>query len=216
MFTGLIESVGPIKAIDTIAVGRQFSIALGALADDTALGDSICVNGVCLTISRLNKDLAHFDIMQETLRVSTFGDLNVGQRVNLERALKADGRFGGHFVQGHVDGTGSVVEIQRSRDQHTLWIGTKPELMRLMIAKGSVTLDGVSLTIVAVEKTRFSVSLIPVTLTQTNLADRKIGDKMNLEADIISKWINQRLDQVLAKGDSGSLTLNKLQEQGFV
>lgn len=216
MFTGLIEWVCPIKAIKKSAIGKEFSIALGDLSEGVVTGDSVCVNGVCLTVSRLDKELACFDIMQETLRVSALGDLQVADRVNLERAMAAGGRFGGHFVQGHVDGTGTVGEIQRGSDCYTIWINAEPALLRLMIAKGSVTIDGVSLTIVTVEEKRFSVSLIPTTLKETNLGDRQCSDRVNLEADIISKWINQRLDQVLVAGDGKRLTLKKLQEQGFV
>jgi len=215
MFTGLIESVRPIKAIEATEVGKRLSIPLGFLAEGTSLGDSICVNGVCLTVSRLDKDLACFDLMGETLRISTLGDLRSAERVNLERAMKADGRFGGHFVQGHVDGIATVVDIQRRGDHYTIWIGADSGLMRLMIAKGSVALDGVSLTIVAVEEKRFSVSLIPTTLKETTLSDRREDDRVNLEADIISKWINQRLDGVLADQNGQNLTLEKLQDQGF-
>lgn len=215
MFTGLIELVRPIEAIEASARGKEFTIALGDVAEGVVAGDSICVNGVCLTVSRIHKGLACFDVIQETLRVSTLGDFQPGGRVNLERAMAAGGRFGGHFVQGHVDGTGRVGEVQRGSEEFTLWIEAEPALLRLMIAKGSVTIDGVSLTIVHVEEKRFSVSLIPTTLKETTLGDRQRGDRVNLEADIISKWINQRLDQVLAGDDGRRLTLEKLREEGF-
>jgi riboflavin synthase len=215
MFTGLIESVSPIKAIEATKVGKRLSIPLGFLAEDTSLGDSICVSGVCLTVSRLENDLATFDVITETLRVTTLGNLQNGERVNLERAMKADGRFGGHFVQGHVDGIATVDDIQQRADNYTLWITAESQQMQLMMVKGSVTIDGVSLTIVHVEEKRFSVSLIPTTLQETTLADRKKGDQINLEADIIGKWINQRLDAVLNNQKEKNLTLEKLQKQGF-
>lgn len=216
MFTGLIEAVGSIKSVETTAVGRKLVLPLGRLAQDTSLGDSICVNGVCLTVSALKRDTAEFDVMQETLRASGLESLAVGDRVNLERAMKADGRFGGHMVQGHVDGIGKVIEIKRDPGAWMLWVQTEPELMRLMISKGSVAIDGVSLTIVKADKQRFCVSLIPVTLEETNLSDRRVGDQVNLEADIISKWINRRLDGILTGESHDPLTLEKLIQQGFV
>ena len=215
MFTGLIESVAPIKTIETTEVGKRLAIPLGSLAQDASLGDSICINGVCLTISRLENELSFFDVIAETLRVTTLGNLCADQRVNLERAMQADGRFGGHFVQGHVDGIATIIEIKDSAGEDTLCLSADGELMKLMIARGSVTLDGVSLTIVAADEKQFSVSLIPTTLKETNLSDRQKGDEINLEADPISKWINHRLDAVLATSQDKSLTLEKLQDQGF-
>lgn len=214
MFTGLVEAVRPIISAQPQGGGLRLRIDLGELAADAHLGDSIAVNGACLTISKLDRQQAQFDAVAETVRVSTVGRLKSGTMVNLERALRADARLGGHLVQGHVDGVGTVDRIAKGPDEYAMWIAAAPELMRQMIAKGSVAIDGVSLTIVAVEPKRFSVSLIPKTLTTTNLRQLKAGDKVNLEADLIGKWINKRLDEVLGS-ERGGMTLKKLQEHGF-
>jgi riboflavin synthase len=216
MFTGIVETVQPIKTNTATPEGRQLCIPLGKLAEDAHIGDSICVNGVCLTVSRLEGQGAWFDVMAETAKVSTLDQLKPGMMVNLERALPAMGRFGGHIVQGHTDGIGTIARIECDNSKYLLWIAGGPELMGFMIEKGSVAIDGVSLTIVDVEANRFSVSLIPTTLKDTNLGQRKIGEKVNLEADLISKWIRKRIDDVLGKTGSGAkLTMEKLQKKGF-
>jgi len=215
MFTGLIESVQPVQSIKSTSTGKRIGLRLGQLAQDAQIGDSICVNGICLTINEIKGDQALFDIMAETLRAGTLGSLKVGSRVNLERALTANGRLGGHIVQGHVDGIGRVDRIDRASGQWILWISTNVDLMGLMIPKGSVAIDGVSLTIVEIESRRFSTSLIPTTLNDTNLCHLRVNDKVNLEADIIGKWIKKRLDEILPNYQ-GNISIEKLREQGFV
>ncbi|MBN2374797.1 MAG: riboflavin synthase [Sedimentisphaerales bacterium] len=215
MFTGLVEAVEPIKTNVATATGRRLVVPLGRLADGAGLGESICVNGVCLTISQLRSSEAVFDIMAETVKVSTLAQLHSGEAVNLERAMAADGRFGGHIVHGHVDGVGTVEKIDQSGAQWVMWITANPALLRMMIGKGSVAIDGVSLTIVEARPDKFSVSLIPTTLEQTNLKQRKVSDRVNLEVDIISKWITKRLDEMLSGGKKEGITLKKLREQGF-
>ncbi len=216
MFTGLIERVAPIQAVGTTGFGKRIGIALDSLADGAKVGDSICVNGVCLTISRLVGDLAEFEVMAETLRVSTLGGLKVKEAVNLERALTLGDRLGGHLVQGHVDGIGTIDQIDTAGGNRTIWVAAEEATLRQMIPKGSVAMDGVSLTIVEVQRERFSVSLIPTTLQETNLRQRKKGDRVNLETDLIGKWINRRLDEVLGEGKKGGgITLEKLRESGF-
>ena len=217
MFTGLVESVEQIKWNRPGSAGGRLCIGLGPLAEGAKIGDSICVNGACLTISELEGAGAIFDVMGQTGWLSTLSQLQAGAKVNLERAMPADGRFGGHLVQGHVDGFGKIERIERSSGQWVLWISAAPELMALMIPQGSVAVDGVSLTIVQADKKQFSVSLIPTTLESTNLSERKAGDAVNLEADLISKWIKQRLDEVLGASDStAKLTMEKLRQQGFL
>ena len=217
MFTGLVETIQPLKSNEPGVGGRRLRIPLGKLEHGAIIGDSICVNGVCLTISRLEADLACFDVSPETIKTSTLSDLKPGELLNLERAIPATGRFGGHFVQGHVDGVGTIAGVEDNSKGYVLWVSTTPEFMSLMIEKGSVAVDGVSLTIGAVQRFRFSVTLIPTTLSETNLRLRKKGDKVNLEADLIAKWINKRLDQVLgaSKNTEGGLNLKKLREEGF-
>ncbi len=219
MFTGLVESVQPVKSNTATRLGRCLCVPLGPLAEDAQVGDSICVNGVCLTVSKLDrhKSNAHFDVMRETVRASTLETLKPGEMVNLERALRADGRFGGHIVQGHVDGVGSIDRIEKSEAKCVFRVTAGPDLMRYIIEKGSIAVDGVSLTLVDAESDRFSVWLIPTTLKETNLRHKKKGDKVNLEADLISKWIRKRIDEILPKDSADAkLTLDKLREQGFV
>ncbi|KPK76900.1 MAG: hypothetical protein AMJ79_05080 [Phycisphaerae bacterium SM23_30] len=217
MFTGIIEAVQPIKSNISVKQGRRISIPLGKLSEDARVGDSICVNGVCLTISELSGELGVFDVMAETARVSTLEQLKPPEPVNLERALPSTGRFGGHIVQGHVDGIGRIKQVKRGGGQYLLYIEAENEMIEMMIAKGSVAVDGVSLTIVEVKDHSFSVSLIPTTLELTNLGRRKTGDRVNLEADLISKWIKQRLDQILPRPNKdGKITMEKLRQQGFI
>ncbi len=213
MFTGLVESIGKVQAAANTPVGKRLKIPLGQLIEDARLGDSICVNGVCLTIAELAGDCGVFDVMAETVRVSTLQDLRAGDKVNLERALKAGDRLGGHIVQGHVDGVGVVSKVEKMPDKYVLWISAGAELMKLMISKGSVAINGVSLTLVEVRADRFNVWLIPTTLGDTNLSELRVGDKVNLEADLMGKWINKRLDAVLEA--RGGLNIEKLRQNGF-
>ncbi|OPZ94227.1 MAG: Riboflavin synthase [Planctomycetes bacterium ADurb.Bin412] len=216
MFTGLIERVAPIQSVGTTGFGKRLGIALGPLAADAKEGDSICVNGVCLTISRLAGDLAEFEVMAETLRVCTLGERKVNEAVNLERALALGDRLGGHLVQGHVDGIGTISRIDKTGGNWTIWAAAEERILKQMIPKGSVAMDGVSLTVVDVRQERFSVSLIPTTLQKTNLGQCQEGDRVNLETDLVGKWINRRLDKVLGDGKKGAgVTLEKLRELGF-
>ncbi len=211
MFTGIIEKVATIKSVTSTSVGRRFTIDLVDLAEGTNIGDSIAVNGVCLTVSTLNGSIADFDVMAETLNVSTIGNLQVGDRLNLERAMAANGRFGGHFVQGHVDGIGTISRIEQQGGQCLIYIQPPKEMFKHMLRKGSVAIDGISLTIVDITGKQFYVSLIPTTLNDTNLGSRKSGDQVNLEADIVAKMINARLDGII----SGGITEEKLRNLGF-
>ena len=215
MFTGLIEAVEPVLSITPQPSGKRFAIGLQALGENFRPGESICVNGVCLTLSRLEQQTGHFDVIPETLGLTNLANCQPGDRVNLERAMPADGRFGGHLVQGHTDGVGNVLAVENSSAEYALWIGAEAALMRLMMFKGSVAIDGVSMTIARVESERFKVCVIPTTLEKTNFSDRAVGDWVNLEGDVIGKWINQRLDAILPPQGAGGLTRKKLQEGGF-
>jgi len=219
MFTGLVESVQPVKSNTSSPTGRRLCLPLGPLLDGTRRGDSICVSGVCLTVSELDapRQLAFFDVISETVRTTTLESLKTSDMVNLERALPADGRLGGHMVQGHVDGVGTIDQIKKGGAGCELWITAPSQVMRFVIEKGSIAIDGVSLTVVEVEPQRFSAHLIPTTLKDTNLVLKKTRDKVNLEADIISKWIRKRLDEILPSANAAqNLTLDKLKEQGFI
>ena len=163
MFTGIIEEIGTIRTINRGAASAVLTIAAETVLKDVHLGDSIAVNGVCLTVTSFSKNQFTADVMHETLNRSSLGTLRPGSHVNLERAMKADGRFGGHIVSGHIDGTGTITDIKK--DDNAIWytIKTPPELMRFIIEKGSITIDGISLTVAREDKDRFQVSIIPHT-----------------------------------------------------
>lgn len=193
MFTGIIEEIGTIKNIQKGAASAVLTIAAKTVLEDVHLGDSIAVNGVCLTVTSFSKKQFTADVMHETLNRSSLGALRSGSHVNLERAMKADGRFGGHIVSGHIDGTGTIAQIRK--DDNAIWytIQTPPELMRFIIEKGSITIDGISLTVAREEHDRFQVSIIPHTAAQTILSEKKSGDVVNLENDCIGKYVAKLL-----------------------
>jgi riboflavin synthase len=197
MFTGLVEGLGTLihRTPDTGGGERLVIRPEGVLAGETpALGDSICINGCCLTVVAIDREEAssptwEFQAGPETLSRTNLGGTMPGDAVNLERSLPVNGRLGGHFVQGHVDGTGRVAEIVEQGEWVDLWFAAPSELLRLMVSKGSVAVDGVSLTVVHVTDERFSVSLIPHTLAVTTLGRRRVGDAVNLETDILGKHV---------------------------
>jgi riboflavin synthase len=193
MFTGIIEEIGELVAIQRGTKSVVLTIKADKILTDTSTGDSISTNGVCLTAVEIGKDYFKADVMHETVDRSSLGQLSKGSKVNLERAMRADGRFGGHMVAGHIDGTGEITDI--TKDDNAVWykITTKPEIMRYIIEKGSIAIDGISLTVAKVAKSDFSVSIIPHTLGQTTLALRKKGDKVNLENDMVGKYIEKFL-----------------------
>ena len=218
MFTGLIEHIGTVRVIRSSGSGKVVSVDIGPLSGDAKIGDSIAINGVCLTVSRLSGVVADFDVSPESLSKSTTGELKSGDKVNLERAMLAGGRFGGHIVQGHVDGLGKIVGISQKGDFWEVSIEGGSEIMEHIIAKGSVSVNGISLTIASIEGGCFKMAIIPVTWSETNLYRMKIGDKVNLETDIIVKTISAQLRRMLGKGSEssgGGMSLSKLMELGF-
>jgi riboflavin synthase len=192
MFTGLIEAVGRVERNDPAGSGRRLRIA-APLATELAPGDSVAVNGVCLTVAAHDAEGFDADLAPETLRVTTLGMLVPGVRVNLERPLRADSRVGGHFVQGHVDGVASVVANRLDGDCRWLELDLPAPLAPLVIAKGSIALDGVSLTVAALEGARVAVQIVPYTLAHTALGDRRPGDPLNVEADMLGKYVRRLL-----------------------
>ncbi len=213
MFTGIVRHVGRVTAAASTTGGRRLSIDLGPLADGLADGDSMAVNGACLTVADIKGAIARFDVMAETLDKTTLKDLSAGSAVNLERAMAADGRLDGHIVQGHVDGTAEVADIRRG-DRWEVTFKADAQLVDAMIPKGSAAIDGVSLTLTDVVVSTFKVALIPTTLTETTLADLTVGQRVNVETDVIGKYVQRYLGQLLA-GQGGSLTLEKLRTAGF-
>lgn len=214
MFTGIIEEVGTIKQIAHGAHSATLTIRAQTVLEETKIGDSIAVNGICLTVTRLSSDGFSADVMHETLNRSALAQLSIGSAVNLERAMPANGRFGGHIVSGHVDGIGYIAQIRR--DDTAIWytIHADPTLLHYVVKKGSITIDGISLTVAALDRKGFSVSTIPHTVSQTNLQQRREGDAVNLETDIIGKYI-ERLLHPPQEEEKNTITREMLIKYGF-
>ena len=193
MFTGIIEEVGVIRGLNMSGRSGEISIRAKTVLEQTKIGDSIAVNGICLTVTSLRPDGFTADVMPETIRRSSLKSASAGDRVNLERAMAADGRFGGHIVSGHIDGTGTVRELIREENAVWVRIGAGPEILRYIVEKGSIAIDGISLTVAAVTGQDFSVSIIPHTGEETTLLKRQGGDTVNLETDIIAKYTEKLL-----------------------
>lgn len=190
MFTGLIESLGTLQAIVPEGTGMVLTIAASGIAAAVKIGDSVAINGACLTVVEHTDTILRFQAGPETLRLTNLGDLTVGDRVNLERPLRLGDMLGGHMVQGHVDGIGRVAErVRQGADWELVWFSCPPELARQMVPKGSIAVDGVSLTLVDVAAERFSVALIPHTLQHTTLGFKTVGKAVNLETDILGKYV---------------------------
>ena len=215
MFTGIVEELGTIRSVRRGARSAVLSIGAGVVLDGLHIGDSVAVNGVCLTATGVDAGGFTADVMPETLDRSSLGVLVPGSPVNLERAMAANGRFGGHIVSGHIDGTGTVQHIRR--DDNALWytVSAPPALLRYVVEKGSITIDGVSLTVAAVEDDRFSVSLIPHTAAITLLGRKGPGDVVNLETDILAKYVEKLLRPAPDLAQGGGLTLDFLAQNGF-
>jgi riboflavin synthase len=194
MFTGLVETRGTVSALLPEGSALRLCIEVPPeLADGCDIGDSVAINGCCLTVVEIEGPRWMFEAGAETLSKTNLGRLRVGDAVNLERSLPVDGRLGGHFVQGHADGTGEVLAIDRQGEWVTLWFRVPEALAAQMVPKGSVAVDGVSLTLVDVERDRFSVALIPHTLAVTTLGVRAVGDQVNIETDILGKYVQKYL-----------------------
>lgn len=218
MFTGIIEEVGKVSRLARNTGSAVLTITSSKVTQDLTIGDSIAVNGVCLTVVSFNEREFAVDVMHETLDRSTIGSLNVGELVNLERAMLAGGRFGGHIVSGHIDGKGHIIEMKK--DDIAVWftISAETTITKYIIEKGSIAIDGISLTVAGVNQQSFCVSVIPHTLQMTSLGCKKIGDKVNLEADCIGKYVEKLLSvqkQVQSGKDDNILTESFLQQNGF-
>ena len=215
MFTGIVEELGTIRSIRRGAASAVLSIGAEAVLSDLRIGDSVAVNGVCLTATGVDGSGFTADVMHETLQRSSLGALGPGSRGNLERAMAADGRFGGHIVSGHIDGTGTITA--RRQDDNAVWytVSASPALLRYIVEKGSVAIDGISLTVASVEADRFSVSVIPHTAAVTLLGAKGPGDVVNLETDIIGKYVERLLRPADTPAARSGISLEFLAENGF-
>ena len=210
MFTGIIEEMGTVRRLNQSPNRCELELSASKVLEDTQIGDSIAVNGVCLTVIRLGEEHFTADVMPETLRRSNLGQLKPGSKVNLERAMAANGRFGGHIVAGHIDGTGKILAMQPEGNAVLVTISATPELLRYVVEKGSIAIDGISLTVAKVSHTDFTVSLIPHTGEETTLLKHRAGEIVNLETDIIGKYVEK-----LMQPKSNGVTMELLQQNGF-
>jgi len=214
MFTGIIEEMGTISSLVTAHDGARITLRASVVLRDAEIGDSIAVNGVCLTVVEVKGDSFSADVSAETLRRTSLKQAQVGSCVNLERPLTPSSRLGGHIVQGHVDGVGQLVEARTEGDGWVVRFVYPPELGRYLVEKGSITVDGISLTIAALSDQWFEIAVIPHTWKVTNLAALKQGDTVNLEVDLIAKYV-ERMLQPHAQAARAGLTLERLQELGY-
>lgn len=218
MFTGIVEETGRIKRIEVNGNSGRIAICAKKVLEGTRVGDSIVVNGICLTATSLQEDGFTADVMAETFRRNSLGECRVGDAVNLERAMAANGRFGGHIVSGHIDGTGRISSLKREENAVWVTIRTTPEILRLIVEKGSICIDGISLTVAAVGALDFQVSVIPHTGEETTLLKKKPGSLVNLENNMVGKYVQKLLgiepEQKNAEHSSG-ITMDFLKEYGF-
>ncbi len=220
MFTGIIEEIGTVVSISKGAKSSSLILQGDVIFEDMHIGDSIAVNGVCLTVTGINTKTFTADVMAETLRRSSLGSLTKGSKVNMERAMAANGRFGGHIVSGHIDGTGEIESFVKEDTAVWVTIQTTEKILKYIIEKGSITIDGVSLTVAYVDNRCFKVSLIPHTAAHTTLLTKKAGEIVNLENDIVGKYIdkllhfeNRKLDEDM---ETGEISMEFLADNGFI
>ncbi|WP_399631464.1 riboflavin synthase [Sporosarcina sp. SG10008] len=215
MFTGIIEEVGTVSAVRPAANSLQLSIRCSKVLSDVKKGDSLAVNGVCLTVSDFSSNHFTADVMPETVKATTLQALRTGSPVNLERAMAANGRFGGHIVSGHVDGTGEIVSVRQKENAIYMEISIATKLLKYFIPKGSVTVDGTSLTVFGVTSIGFIISLIPVTQGDSIIGRKRAGDLVNVECDMLAKYI-ERLITTDKENPTGGLTMDTLIASGFL
>lgn len=215
MFTGIIEEVGKIERIQRQGEFAVLTIKGKKVLEDAHLGDSIAVNGVCLTVTAFGENYFSADVMAETLHRTSLGELQPNSPVNLERAMSANGRFGGHIVSGHIDGIGKVAEIRPADNAVWYTIKTEPKIMRYIIEKGSITIDGISLTVVDCDERQFRVSIIPHTIKETNLGSKKVGSIVNLENDVVGKYVEKLLGLSREETPQSKISEDFLKQAGF-
>lgn len=218
MFTGIVEEIGVIKGIKKGDKSSKLLIKANKVLNKTNIGDSIATNGVCLTVTDLSGASFEADVMAETLRISNLGSLKIGSEVNLERALSLDKRLGGHIVSGHIDGTGTIISFVK--EDNAIWVTVKAsmDILKYIVYKGSITIDGINLTVAYVDNSYFKVSIIPHTASETTLLNKKIGKTVNLECDLIGKYVEKLLGLNIDKKDNykSSISEEFLRNNGFL
>lgn len=220
MFTGIVEELGIIQSLNMQGTSGSIRIQAKKVLENTKIGDSIAVNGICLTVTSMTGNGFTADIMAETVRRSGLKEARTGDAVNLERAMAADGRFGGHIVSGHIDGTGVITEYRQEENAVWVTISAQPEILTLIVEKGSICIDGISLTVATVSDTQFQVSVIPHTAEETTLLHKRVGNMVNLENDIVGKYVQKLLGlagnmQESTADSGGGLTMEMLQDLGY-
>lgn len=221
MFTGIVEEIGTLKTVQKGRNSAVLRIQAKKILEDVHIGDSIAVNGICLTVTEFSQNEFAADVMHETLNRTNLGQLHQGSPVNLERAMASNGRFGGHIVSGHVDGVGTISSI--TKDDNAIWytFSAAPEILRYIVEKGSITIDGTSLTVAKVDSTSFAISAIPHTVAVTILGKKKVGDQVNLENDIIGKYVEKLMQgggqdcPANVEPKKGGITMDFLAANGF-
>lgn len=216
MFTGIIEEIGVIKKITKGVNSEKLLIQCNKVLEETKLGDSICTNGVCLTVTDINDHSFQADVMTETLLRSNLGNLTLGSEVNLERALTLSSRLGGHIVSGHIDGVGKIVSLKRIDNSIEVTIEAKLSILKYIIEKGSITIDGISLTVTYVDNKAFKVCIIPHTGENTILLKKKVGESVNLECDILGKYVERLLSFKVEDKKKSNISEGFLRENGFI
>jgi riboflavin synthase len=216
LFTGLIEEIGEVKGVERTGTGVLLTVGSRVVLEDTKIGDSISIDGACQTVTDIGKDCFTVFASKVTCSVTTLGDFKTGRRVNLERALTASSRLGGHLVQGHVDGKGKIRRIKNDKNGLGIEIHVDESDLRYVVERGSVSVDGVSLTVVSLAKDSFAVYIIPETIIKTTLSEKAIGDEVNIETDILAKYVEKMLSSGNDSIDADRSLKNKLIEEGFI
>ncbi|AQQ09958.1 Riboflavin synthase [Sedimentisphaera cyanobacteriorum] len=214
MFTGLVQQTGRIEGFSQTSGGALLEVHTGRLSEDISEGDSVSVSGVCLTAAKRSSSSWSFDVSSETLRLSNLREKGIGSEVNLELAMSASGRFGGHIVQGHIDGVGRLERTEKKGDFYEIWVSVSREISEMLLKKGSVSVEGISLTTASLKDAGFSCAVIPETWQRTNLKTLSVGSPVNIETDMIVRAVRKQLEVLTGTQDSG-LTIEKLREMGF-
>ncbi len=215
MFTGIVEETGTVKSVKWSSRSANIGINAHKVLQDIKIGDSINTNGACLTVTSFDKTGFSVDVMAETMRRTNLNELNTGSKVNLERALRLNDRLGGHLVSGHIDGTGTITIIKKEDNATWITLNTSEDILKYIVNKGSVALDGISLTVAGVDEKQFIVSIIPHTSEETTLLNKNIGNKINIECDLIGKYIEKFITEKSDKNTNSKINMDFLKDNGF-